>query len=55
MMDEDREYEAREARADAREDRAASRCQCGDDMPGHCPGPANCPMCADDEGDAADA
>ena len=54
-MDEDREYEAREARADAREDRAASRCQCGDDMPGRCPGPANCPMCADDEGDAADA
>ena len=49
-MDEDREYEAREARADACEDRAGSRCRCGDDMPGHCPGPANCPMCADDEG-----
>ena len=19
-------------------------CRCGGDMPGHCPGPANCPM-----------
>jgi hypothetical protein len=28
------------------------RCECGDDMPGRCPGPANCPMCqADDEED----
>jgi hypothetical protein len=24
-------------------------CQCGDDMPGSCPGPANCPMCQEDE------
>ena len=22
-----------------------TRCQCGGDMPGRCPGPANCPMC----------
>lgn len=25
------------------------RCQCSGDMPGHCPGPANCPMCETDE------
>ena len=37
------------------EDRSRRRaCQCGDDMPGHCPGPENCPMCQedDDEGEA---
>ena len=45
--------EAREARANARDERRAQRCRCGDDMPGHCPGPANCPMCADDEEDDA--
>jgi hypothetical protein len=28
-------------------------CQCGGDMPGTCPGPANCPMC-DDETDEDD-
>lgn len=33
----------------AREARRRSRCQCGGDMPGRCPGPAFCPMCADDE------
>lgn len=26
-------------------------CKCGyPDMPGSCPGPANCPMCQEDEG-----
>lgn len=42
-----------------RDARRATRCQCGGDMPGRCPGPAFCPMCqsdadeepADDEGD----
>lgn len=24
----------------------ANACRCGGDMPGHCPGPASCPMCA---------
>lgn len=29
--------------------RRSQACQCGNDMPGHCPGPANCPMCEEDE------
>jgi hypothetical protein len=31
------------------------KCQCGGDMPGRCPGPANCPMCepSQDETDEA--
>lgn len=39
------------ARADdlceAHAERARQRCQCGGDMPGTCPGPANCSMCDD--------
>ena len=42
---------ADDARADglceARAERARQRCQCSGDMPGVCPGPANCPMCDD--------
>jgi hypothetical protein len=34
---------------DERRARNADRCQCGGDMPGRCPGPANCPMCQTDE------
>ena len=26
--------------------RNPASCRCGGDMPGHCPGPAACPMCA---------
>jgi hypothetical protein len=26
-----------------------SHCHCGSDLPGTCPGPANCPMCAEDD------
>lgn len=29
--------------------RPSGRCQCGGDMPGRCPGPANCPMCQPEE------
>lgn len=35
-----------------REVRDANRCQCPGEMPGRCPGPANCPCVAtDDEGE----
>jgi len=40
--------------ADDRRDREWWRkdaCQCRGDMPGRCPGPANCPMCQDDDED----
>jgi hypothetical protein len=35
------------------DERRAGRCQCtGDGYPqGHCPGPANCPLCDDDRDD----
>ena len=41
-------------RADYADVWAPARCRCGSDMPGICPGPTNCPMCAtsDDEEDA---
>lgn len=45
------EWEAR------RERRRASRCQCGDEVPGCCPGPAYCPnsdYAADEDEDADD-
>jgi hypothetical protein len=32
-----------------------SACQCHGEMPGRCPGPANCPMCDSDEPDEEDA
>lgn len=38
-----------------RERRNAQRCRCHGDMPGHCPGPAYCPMCETDAEDAPDA
>lgn len=42
---EDRDDERREARAEALAFRRSASCQCSGDMPGTCPGPANCPMC----------
>lgn len=52
----EREYDALEMEefAAERRGRHGTRCQCGGDMPGHCPGPANCPMCQprdEDEGE----
>ena len=49
-------YEAREEAYYAREDRNASRCQCGSpDWPGSCPGPAFCPCVrGDDDEDTGD-
>jgi hypothetical protein len=44
-------------RREAAEDRARLRsqaCRCGGDMPGFCPGPARCPMCADGPSDDED-
>lgn len=38
-IDEDERQEAIEERRAMRR----ARCVCGDDLPGHCPGPANCP------------
>lgn len=28
-----------------------TQCQCGNDMPGTCPGPQNCPMVGADDGE----
>ena len=39
------EDDRREAIDERRRYLRATRCQCGDDMPGRCPGPAYCPMC----------
>ena len=39
--------------ADDDDARRMPRCRCGGDMPGKCPGPANCPMCEPDEEDDA--
>jgi hypothetical protein len=33
----------REAIDERRARSRATRCQCGDDLPGRCPGPASCP------------
>jgi len=51
MNDEDFYEERAEARRERRAFYRATHCQCGGDMPGRCPGPAFCPMCApqDDE------
>lgn len=47
MSDDYEDPEAAELRAEDRQARRAfiraTRCQCGDDLPGTCPGPANCP------------
>jgi len=43
------EDERREAIDERRAYLRATRCRCGGDMPGHCPGPAFCPMCDDDD------
>jgi hypothetical protein len=54
---EDDEWDSRmeyaEELAEARAAKRAHRCQCGDDLPGHCPGPASCPYSdvASDEGE----
>lgn len=39
-LDEDLRHEAID---EERARRRATVCQCGDDLPGHCPGPRNCP------------
>jgi len=41
-------------RAYEREVRDMSRCRCGGDMPGRCPGPAYCPCCETSEEDEED-
>ena len=41
--EEDDEDLRREAIDERRVRRRATRCQCGDDLPGFCTGPANCP------------
>jgi hypothetical protein len=45
----------REALDERRARSRATRCQCGDDLPGRCPGPAACPYSADEEAEDADA
>ncbi len=45
----DREELRREAIDERRAFLRATRCRCSGDMPGHCPGPASCPMCQDDD------
>jgi hypothetical protein len=48
-----REYDADELRDAWLERRARARrngpCRCGNDLPGTCPGPANCPMCQEED------
>lgn len=39
---------------DWREPKRPTRCQCGDDMPGQCPGPSNCPYNQPDDEEATD-
>lgn len=48
----DRDDPAPSDMMDWHEPKRPTRCQCGGDMPGRCPGPHACPMCqTDDEGD----
>lgn len=53
LMDIDVDPEAADLRAEDRANRRAylraTRCQCGGDMPGRCPGPSACPMCQEDD------
>ena len=45
------EDERREAIDERRAYLRATRCQCGDDMPGRCPGPMFCPLCQSSSSD----
>lgn len=38
-----------EARIERQRRRSATQCQCGNDLPGSCPGPENCPCAATDD------
>lgn len=53
------EHVDEDARRDAIDERRAflraTRCRCEPGMPGHCPGPAACPYCQDDEEAPTDA
>lgn len=56
MIDDDDFYEERaEARRERRALYRATHCQCGGDMPGHCPGPAACPMCEQEKEEGDDS
>lgn len=46
MGREDDEEDYRRDAFDERVARNAQRCRCSGEMPGRCPGPAYCPMCA---------
>jgi hypothetical protein len=39
---------------DWHEPKQLTRCQCGDDLPGICPGPANCPYNRSEEQEPED-
>lgn len=49
MMEREIDEDLRRETIDQRRALARQRCQCDDDMPGRCPGPANCPLCQDDD------
>lgn len=49
----EREELALDAAWERRQRNRRFACRCGGDMPGNCPGPANCPMCDDDDGEVA--
>lgn len=51
MTREPDEDERRDAIDDRRRRAWHARCQCGDDLPGHCPGPASCPYATEMEGE----
>lgn len=50
-MTRDPDFAELDAAAEERYRRAGRGCQCGEDWPGRCPGPAFCPCVGDLEGD----
>lgn len=51
-MEREVDEDARRDAIDERRARArASRCQCGDNLPGYCPGPMSCPYSDFNDGD----
>lgn len=44
-----RDREDKEGYAEWMAEKRGKGCQCYGEMPGHCPGPAHCPMCQQEE------
>jgi hypothetical protein len=57
MDDDERQFGDSDTQHDMWEDRRRSRrrsCECGNDLPGHCPGPENCQYASRDDADGSD-